>query len=233
MLTYIKRIDAEMSEYTTPTSFEIKKPTDKLTADGFRTLVAEQYGLNGLSAELRVHQLKQLPADTIHSFIVELNKSLQGSKDSLETHDTAMNIGTATAVHPEHRTAVLESIVESIKASPDTVHPYRIADVLAMSVVMLHPFDDGNGRTARAIGLAFREEYDSIFFEDDFNTLTRPRDEARARGEALNSSYMPRLPAGFDRSDPAQVSDYLASLLTDESDMPDYIGPFPPSALHK
>lgn len=230
---YIKVVKTNMTELTTSNGFEIKNPTEKLNAEGLRTLMGEKYGLDGLSAELRVHQLKQLPVETIHAFIDDLNKSLQGSQDSLEKTDTAMKIGSATTIHPEHRATVLEGIIGVIKASPDTIHPSRIADVLAMTVVMLHPFEDGNGRTSRAIGLAFRDEYDTEEYYEDFNALTESRDDARKRGGFLLYGYTPRLPAGFDQSDPIQVGDYLANLLTQDTDTPDYIGPYPPSALYK
>lgn len=233
MLWKIEYQKIKMSEHTTSNGFEIKNPTEKLQADGFRELMGEKYGLDGLSAELRVHQLKQLPVETIHAFIDDINKSLQGSRDSLEKTDTAMKIGTASTIHPEHRTAVLEGIIGVVKASPDTIHPARIADVLAMTVVMLHPFEDGNGRTSRAIGLAFRDEYDTEEFYEDFDVLTEPRDDARKRGGFIINGYIPRLPEGFNQSDPIQVGDYLAGLLTQDTDMPDYIGPYPPTPLYK
>lgn len=108
-------------------------------------------------------------------------------------------------------------LVQSVKESPDDIKPEQIADVLALGVVLLHPFHDGNGRTARAIGLLFRDNYDSDEYQSDFDTIAEPRDEVRKRGDRVIFGYTPHFPDGFNQSDPEQVIGYLTDLLKYES----------------
>ena len=80
---------------------------------------------------------------------------------------------------------------------------------------MLHPFKDGNGRTARILGLMFRENYDSSDFESDFHTVSSPRDELRKKGGWMINGYVPKLEG--DQSNPVDVTAYLRGLLSDEA----------------
>ena len=90
--------------------------------------------------------------------------------------------------------------------------------MLALGVVLLHPFKDGNGRTARVLGLMFRDNYDGQDYTEDFSIVTEPRDEARERGGFIIYGYIANLPAGFKRSNPDDVITYLSSLLKEDND---------------
>lgn len=99
---------------------------------------------------------------------------------------------------------------------------------------MLHPFYDGNGRTARVLGLMFREDYDSDpdEFGAAFDVVAEPRDKARERGGFMIYGYVPELEEGMDRSNPGDVSRYLDSLLQEEKPGA-YVGCFGPASLYE
>lgn len=144
-----------------------------------------------------------------------INRRLQGSEESL-VHDKTTRIGDVEAVSPEYRYDVFTRVIEAIEASADDISPARVADVLALTVVMLHPFRDDNGRTARALGLLVRDDYDGVDYESDYAVVTEPRDRARERGSFLVYGYTPWLPKGFNQSDPKAVGDYLTTLLSQD-----------------
>lgn len=206
-----------MSEHITKNGYEIEQSSEKLSAAEFRRVVSHEYGIDGEHPAERISQLQELSTEGVAIMIEHINKGLQGTEASLMNHDSAMKIGETTTLQPEDRHQVFSELVASIKASPDTVNPARVADVLALGVVMLHPFHDGNGRTARALGLLFRDHYDGENYENDFSTVAESRDDARARGGFMINGYTPQFSDGFDQSDPAQVSRYLAGLLQEES----------------
>ena len=218
-------------ESTTSNGYEIKRPTEKLDSDGYRS-VLEKFGISGESPALRVEQLKGLSEGRLAALLTFINKGLQGSKDKLIHTSGAMKIGETSTIAPEHRYDVFVKLMNDIKQVPESVNPERVGDALAMGIVLLHPFEDGNGRTARMIGATFRDSLDSSDYESDFAALTEPRDEARARGGSMALGYTPRFPDGFDQSDPSQVSEYLHNLLTDEAEG-SYIGPFGQARLIK
>ena len=55
---------------------------------------------------------------------------------------------------------MFSQLIDDIKKCPKDTSPERIGDVLALGVVLLHPFHDGNGRTSRVLGQLFRDSYD-------------------------------------------------------------------------
>ncbi len=210
---------------TTSNGHEIRRPTEQLDAEEYVGLL-EKFGINGASPAERLEQLKSLSAERIAVLISSINKGLQGSKDHLLRKDRAMKIGEQDTIAPEDRYDVFVALIDDIKNTPDTINPERVADTLAMGIVLLHPFYDGNGRTARVVGLTFREGFDDPdSYAQDFEVVTEPRDLARARGGFLIYSYTPQFPDDFDRSDPTQVSHYLHDLITTEAEGA-YIGPF-------
>lgn len=148
----------------------------------------------------------------------DINKSVQGSADSLVSQDKAIKIGSSETIKPEDRYGVFSRLIEDIKNAPDDVSPERVGDTLALGVVLLHPFHDGNGRTARVLGLMFREGYDGEQNQEDFNTVIEPRDSARERGGFMINGYVPRFPEGFDQADANRVSTYLSGLLQQENE---------------
>lgn len=130
-----------------------------------------------------------------------------------------MKIGQSETLKPEDRYDVFLNLVNNIKNSKDDINPARIADTLALGVVLLHPFHDGNGRTARVLGLMFRDSFDSDdAYEADFKIATEPRDEARKNGGMVIFGYTPVFPEGFNQSDPEQVNSYLNKLLTEDAE---------------
>jgi hypothetical protein len=125
---------------------------------------------------------------------------------------------------------VFTELVDAIKEAPNTLNPARVADVLALGVVLLHPFKDGNGRTARIIGLTFRDGYATDEFLSDFAQVAEPRDRAREKGGFMMNGYIPSAIAGVDQSDPDKVVKFLRELLTEEHEDA-YTGPFGQASL--
>jgi hypothetical protein len=208
-----------MTEKDYPTEsngYESLRPKPEMTADELRSMLGDEFGIDGGTPGERLAQMKELSPASIASLIDDINKRIQGSTESLRSDDKVMRIGDTETIHPADRYEVFMRLVEAIKQTPESVNPARVGDVLAMGVVLLHPFQDGNGRTARILGLVLRDEYDGQDYESDYNTIAEPRDQARARGGFMIYGYTPRFPDGFNQSDPEQVSGYLADLLVEE-----------------
>ncbi len=201
---------------TTANGYEITNPTEKLSAQEYRAVLAQEYGIDGASPQERITQLKQLSNEGIAIFMEYINKGVQGSEYSLINESTTF-IGNVTTIRPENRYEVFTDMIASIREAPDTVNPARVADVLALGVVLLHPFRDGNGRTARIIGLTFRDDFDEVRYTDMYNTASESRDTVRQRGGYMINGYAPNFPEGFDQSDPAAVTEYLRRLLWEDS----------------
>lgn len=219
-----------MSETTTANGYEIKQSVPALTAMELKQRLGSEYGIDGDSPASRIEQLKQLSVEGTAILLEDINKSIQGSADSLVSPNTVI-VGVKQTIKPEDRYDVFSRLIEDIKHCPTDVNPERVADTLALGVVLLHPFHDGNGRTARVLGLVFRENYDSADYEHDFEVVTEPRDRIREKGGFKVDGYLPRFSEGFDQSDPQQVSVYLSSLLQKENDDA-YTGPFGQAPLH-
>ena len=202
---------------TTSNGYEIDQAVPRITAEEFRDRMAEVYGISGDNPDERVNQLKQLSVEGIAIMLEDINKAVQGSANSLISHDEVVKIGGKETIKPQDRYDVFLQIVNNIKASSRDITPERVWDVLALAVVLLHPFHDGNGRTARALGLMGRDAYNSQEYEQDFKTVTDPRDIARETKGFMINGYVPRFPEGFDQSDASQVSAYLSSLLQEEN----------------
>lgn len=95
-------------------------------------------------------------------------------------------------VSPDERERVFGKASQLIKElgkqiSPDTTKNFlaRAGNLMAMSVVLAHPFFDGNGRTARAVGELIRNGTTEI---EDFKILIQNRPE---KGYKINS-YLPK-----------------------------------------
>jgi len=221
-----------MSETSTTTKngHEIKQSVDLLEARSYRDLLASKFGISGESPRERVEQLKDLSQEGVAILLEKINALAQGSGESLMNHEEMTRIGGKDTIAPEHRYEVFTNLIESIKSSPREISPARLGDTLAMGVVLLHPFHDGNGRTARLVGMIFHDEFDSSDYEDNFTQLIESRDEVRKRGGFMLYGYTPKFPEGFDQSDPSAVSEYLSKLLQDESTR--YLGPFGEAALY-
>lgn len=207
-----------MSEVnTTSNGHEIQHSMPVVSADELKPRLGSEYGIDGNNPAERLGQLKQLSVEGVAIMLEDINKSVQGSADSLVSHDRTIKIGDKQTLRPEDRYDVFLRLVEDIKSCPDDVNPERVGDVLALGVVLMHPFYDGNGRTARVLGLLFRDSYDSEAYQSDFEIITEPRDKARERGGFMVNGYVPHFPESFDQADPSQVSAYLSNLLQQES----------------
>lgn len=202
----------------------IANPAEIWTANDFRERMASEYGFDGNTPKDRTDRLRELSVEGVAILLEDINKSLQGSGDSLVSHDEAVPVGGRELIQPEHRYDVFRQLVEDIRSCPEDTSPARIGDALALGVVMMHPFHDGNGRTARAIGLLFNEDYDAPDFETAYAEVTESRDVARERGGRLVMGYIPRMPADASQSNPGDVSRYLGSLLYNEEST--YTGTF-------
>lgn len=203
---------------TTSNGHEIRRPSPEISADELRQRLGSEFGIEGNTPTERARQLKKLSVEGVAIMLEDINKSVQGSVDSLVSHDASIKIGGRETIRPEDRYTVFSRLIEDIKSCSDDVNPARIGDTLALGVVLLHPFHDGNGRTARVLGLVFRDSYDSEEYTADFKTVTEPRDKARERGGWMINGYVPHFPEGFDQSDALQVSDYLSGLLLQENE---------------
>ena len=221
-----------MSETSTTTKngHEIKQSVDLLEARTYRDLLASEFGISGETPRERIEQLKDLSQEGVAILLEKVNALAQGSAESLINHDEMMPIGGKSTIAPEHRYEVFTNLIERIRSAPQEINPARLGDTLAMGVVLLHPFHDGNGRTARLVGMIFHDEYDSPDYEDNFRQLIESRDDVRKRGGYMLYGYTPKFPEGFDQSDPSAVSEYLSELLQDESIR--YQGPFGEAPLY-
>ena len=190
---------------TTMNGAEIKNPGEVLSAEGLKNLVTE-VGVDGSTPKERADQFKNV---------------------SLEDFAGLIDIPV------EYRYEVMSELMRLIKESPDDVNPERLGDVAALGIVLLHPFQDGNGRTSRIAGSIFHEEYDDGW-ENNYGIVSESRDIARERGGFIINGYIPYLPEGKSRSNPEDVIAYLESLLSSEhKDDRLYTGPFGQAPLYK
>lgn len=60
-----------------------------------------------------------------------------------------------TAIDADKVKDALEELVDWVKKSQFSVHPVIIAAIIHFRIVAIHPFSDGNGRTARALTTLF------------------------------------------------------------------------------
>lgn len=220
---------------TTSNGYRIENPAPEMDAVGFQQHMASEYGFDGGTSESRVERLKTMSVEGVAILIEDINKSVQGSQDSLINHERAMKIktkdGKEETIPLKDRYAVFLELINGIRSSPDTINPRRVGDVLALGVVLLHPFEDGNGRTARALGLLFSEHYDSIEdYGDTYRAVIESGDAVRKRGGMKVMSYVPRMPEGTSQSNAEDVSKYLHDLLHEEMDGA-YVGPFGEASL--
>ena len=203
---------------TTANGHEVQSSVDAISAHDFRERLGVEYGIDAKSPARRLEQLQTLSVEGVAIFLEDINKSIQGSAGSLMNHNKVMSIGESNTVALKDRYDVFLRLIGDIKMCSPEINPARVGDVLALGVVALHPFYDGNGRTARVIGMLFRDEYDSEQYEENFNIVVEPRDIARKKGGFMINGYVPQYPQGFDQSDGAQVSAYLSGLLKEEND---------------
>jgi len=199
-------------------------PSDRgrLDINEFRGMLSE-YGIDG-DAKARIESIKSMPKESLAIFMTDLNRRALGHEES-QINDETSTVGGELTINPEDRYDLFSSIINKIKSADKDISPERVADVLALTTVLLHPFKDGNGRTARLLGYLGREDFDRPG-EDvkSFGQIIEPRDQARERGGWMINGYVAHMGEGADRSDPTQVEAYIDKLLTEEGGSL-YIGP--------
>ena len=101
----------------------------------------------------------------------------------------------AELMQPDERLPLFQSAISMISqiaenAQPDEAQIFlnRAGNVLALAIVLAHPFEDGNGRTSRVLGHAIREGYqDTAAYDQDLKTVSTNRPDS---GFRINS-YVP------------------------------------------
>lgn len=204
---------SESSTVTTVNGFEIEHQRNILTFAELQEMTSG-YGITGANPIERLRSLKQMSEEGVALFLTDMNRRLQGSDGSL-VHNGTMKVGETPTIAPEDRYSIFSSIIDQIRRMPSDTNPARVGDTLALTTILLHPFKDGNGRTARMLGLIFRDNYDDPDASEVFAKLAASREQIRATGADTVISYAPELPKEA-QSDPTAVGQYLSTLLTEE-----------------
>ena len=190
--------------------------TQQLDFEGFKGLV-DQYGLDGATPQDRLKALKGATSEDIALFLTDLNRQLQGESQT-QIHNETMSVGESKTISPQDRFDLFNYAIDKIKNTDDETNPARVGDTLALTVLLLHPFKDGNGRVSRTLALLYRDEYDDSDAKETFDFLTESRDVARERiketGGVVATGYIPRMREGSDQSNPADVRGYIDDLLS-------------------
>lgn len=211
-------VSAEVA--TTWNGMEIRRPGAELKGEQVTELVSE-LGLDGEMTSERLQQFRRMKIEDVADLLDQINHKLQGSEETLLSAAT-MKVGETSLIPVEHRYDLFEKVIAMLQEAPDNINPTRIGEALGLAVVMLHPFKDGNGRTARAIGYVFHNDYDTSDRTADMAFLTQSRDALRESGVANKPiGYIPRLREGRDPSNPDHVTEYFAELV-EGSERPDH-----------
>ena len=173
-----------------------------------------------------------MSVEDIAGLLDEVNMGMIGSEETMISPTTMKRHRngeeTGSFVPVEHRYDLVGEIMTKLKDSPQDITPSRIGDALALSVAILHPFKDANGRTARVLGFAFTKFCNraSQHFEDDFNYLAQSRDELREAGITnMPVAHIPHISQEIDYSNSQSVLEYFDKLLdSDYDDDPLYVG---------
>lgn len=214
----------------TSNGHEIENPRELLSFGELKSMT-ETYGLNGSNPEERAAKLKATSPDVVAAFLSDVNRRIQGSEDTL-VHEKSMKIAEAESVAPEDRYDLFVAIDQMIKASGEDINPERVGDALALATVLLHPFKDGNGRTARLIGYMYREDFDEPEAAATFSQISESRDAIRERGGGyMLNGYIPYMGEGSNQSDPASIEQYFDRVLSDPTANL-YTGPYGQAELH-
>ena len=191
---------------------QLRKPGEKFNFENFGNKVAE-LGLDGRTTEERVAQFRRMSVPDVAGLIDDLNQSLLGSRETLLA-DYTMKVGEQPTVPIEYRYDLFEKIIEMIQQAPERINPARIGDALGLAVVMLHPFKDGNGRTARAVGYVFQNEYDTPDRTENIAFYAGSRDEMREAGiQRRPIGYVPTMLPDKDQANPTHVLEYFQEII--------------------
>lgn len=192
----------------------------------FRDIV-DRYELAEESPWARMEAFKERSDEEIALFLADINRSLQHEEES-QYAEGMVRVGDSDTVAVEHRYDTFTAIMEELRGAPKNISPARFGDALSLGVVLLHPFKEGNGRTARMLGYMFRDWYDDkLEYAEDFPFYAGSRDEKRAAGIGMKPvGYIPVLPEGRERSDPQAVVEYIHELLHSDKRVRPYIGTY-------
>lgn len=216
-----------MKEKNPQTNETHVESVEKLTAVEFRELL-RVHGIDGDTPQERAEQLKQFTTRQMAELWSDANRGLLGRTD--DTINPRMTrIGERETIPVENRYEVLDDFTAAIREVPNTLAPERVGDAVALGIVLLHPFVDGNGRTARTLAMVFRDSYDGDSYDATYRAISQSRDELRAlrkegRGGFMPNGYIPRMTG--DQSNPEQVKTYLRAVLDDAQPRPQYVSTF-------
>lgn len=213
---------SEASTSTTSNGHEIQHPRERLSFPELQGMLTE-YGIVGANPTERLKSLRKVSVESLALLMTDMNRRLQGADETL-VHEGAMKIGDKETVDAADRYDLFTNTVAKIKASDENINPARVGDTLALATVLLHPFKDGNGRTARMLGFVFRDDFDAPDAATDFSTLAEPRDAARERGGFMIYGYIPYVGENADQSDPQVINNYIDTLLSEDGRI--YTGPY-------
>lgn len=197
----------------------------------FKQLV-ELWGITSGSPKGRVEELKSMDVSKFVYFISDLNRSLQGEPET-QISPTTMKYGDDEMVPVEDRYDLFMGFFDKLAKLPEDINPERVGDALAMVVGMLHPFNEANGRTGRALSLVFHSNFDSDDYVADYKELVVSRDAMKEAGMQAHEIVAPYIRHksiddpnnNVDMKNPGSVSRYFEQLLTSE-DRNLYTGPF-------
>lgn len=170
--------------------------------------VAFNFGKQGIDIEMVAQAVHQVLVPHIETIPTDFNMKVQSPDGSRST----------VLMHPEDRAELFDQAAKLVSGlndrrgdSDDEAFLARASNVIALSIVLAHPYANGNGRTARLIGGLLREGPQS----EDLKTLGAERPES---GFRINS-YLPR-----DASlTPLEVLQAAAALETPLSDSETYM----------
>lgn len=218
---------------TTENNVAIRYPERQIEADDFRKMF-EMHGVGGSNPRERVDSFRTLRVEDVAGLLDDINKGVLGSKETMLSGST-MKVGEQELVPVEARYDLFEQLVHKIQQAPEDIDPQRFGDSLALLTTMLHPFKDGNGRTARLVAYPFvtdeedgRTWYDNPGeLESDFTFYAGSRDEMRRQGKNFRPiGYVPNLPPGADLSRPDDVLAYFDELLSGSNRSTLYAGSY-------
>lgn len=167
----------------------------------------------------RAEQLSAMTGDGIMDMATRLHEVLAPDIEHTPT-DYVMNVSPPDGsskkplMQPAERAPFMDHAAELVRELADRCQDgeedaalKRAANVAALSLVLAHPFADGNGRTARTVAHLIREGYDGEAGpQRDLQTIGGNRPPG---GFRINS-YLP-IERGLDM-DPAEVIEAAAGL---------------------
>lgn len=206
---------------------EAERTNEAISFNDFQEML-NKYELSGDSPEIRLDALRSQSKENIALFITDLDRGLRGAESTM-IHNQTMKIGEKGTVSPEDRYQIFSNVIEKIHNSPQGINPARVGDALALATVILHPFSDGNGRTARAIGLVYRPEFDNEG-QEDFDQLVESRDKIREGGGFMINGYVP-YSEGENLNQTDAINAYIDDILGDSINEL-YTGPYGQASLY-